>query len=318
MSRIRRISLVGVIAVLALLMLPGCALQTNDRGGQPAGNGWYIRLNVRAPTAPKAITVNECPVTALAIEVRDPDDAVLQTIDWQVAQGPKSYVVPVQQQGEYDIEVTHIGSNNGVTVQVAENATFNIQAMMITVIDIVPGGIGAINVKPGEGGGGEAEYLISFKFDGTPFTFAEGVLDAPWGNIPFGFMEAWPSNRGVIDRMVMMSLPAGLPMDTFDPSLGLGIAIIGQPVAGTTYDFVDGYSGLHDVSYGTPDIGYAIMFKDGELGTGTVTVTKAEGLGGVIEGTFSATVREDNAARTPHSISDGAFRVKWVEPLLQP
>ena len=61
-----------------------------------------------------------------------------------------SYLIPVTKQGEHEIVVTHIGEENGEVVEVEESATFNIQAMIITIIDIIPGCIGVINVDPGD------------------------------------------------------------------------------------------------------------------------------------------------------------------------
>ncbi len=125
----------------------GCSLLLRDASGVPASDGWYIKLQIKAPAASKGITVTEYQVTDLQIEVRDPEDAVLQTIDWEAADGAKSYLIPVNQLGEYEIAVTHVGQKNGQSVEATESATFNIQAMVITVIDITPGCIGVIKVE---------------------------------------------------------------------------------------------------------------------------------------------------------------------------
>jgi hypothetical protein len=105
-------------------------------------------LNVSVPATPRTIVATEYQVTGLDIEVRDPDDKVLKTIAWQAEDGSKSYLIPVEQQGKHEIRVTHIGEKNGTTVETTESATFDIKPMVITVIDIVPGSIGMINVKP--------------------------------------------------------------------------------------------------------------------------------------------------------------------------
>ena len=65
-------------------------------------------------------------------------------------------MIPVKQQGEHHIEVTHFGERDGEQVQATESAAFSIQAMKITVIDVVPGCIGMIRVvgeEPSGGGG---------------------------------------------------------------------------------------------------------------------------------------------------------------------
>ena len=149
MSRMRKVLLLSSLAMLVLFLGFGCSLLLRDAGGVPASDGWYIKLQIKAPAASKGITVTEYQVTGLQIEVRDPEDEVLQTINWEAEDGSKSYLVPVNQLGQYEIEVTHIGEQSGQTVEATESAVFNIQAMVITVIDIVPGCIGLIKVEPG-------------------------------------------------------------------------------------------------------------------------------------------------------------------------
>jgi hypothetical protein len=50
----------------------------------------------------------------------------------------------VKQLGQHRIEVTHFGEREGEQVQASESASFDIRAMKITVIDILPGCIGMI------------------------------------------------------------------------------------------------------------------------------------------------------------------------------
>jgi hypothetical protein len=100
--------------------------------------------------ASKGITVTEFEVIALQILVRDPAGELLQSIDWQFAEGPQTYTVPVRQAGVHQLEVTHFGELNGESVQATESAPVDIRAMVITVIDIVPGSIGVIDIEGGE------------------------------------------------------------------------------------------------------------------------------------------------------------------------
>ncbi len=144
MSRIRKILSFGSLAALALLLAFGCSLLQRDAAVQASG-GWYIKLQVQAPGS-KGITVTDFSVTGLNIQVRDPAGEVLKTIDWAVADGTQTYTVPVKQMGEHHLEVTHFGERDGQTVQATESAAISIQAMKITVIDIVPGCIGVIRV----------------------------------------------------------------------------------------------------------------------------------------------------------------------------
>jgi hypothetical protein len=147
MSRKKVRLLVGMVAV-ALLLVLGCSLQLKSDSGRPGVNGWYIQLNVGAPTA-KAITVKEFDVTGLEIQVLDPDGETLQTVSWDAPEGPQSYLIPVTRTGQHRIVVTHLGERDGEAVQAIESATFAVAAMVITVIDIVPGSIGVIDIEPG-------------------------------------------------------------------------------------------------------------------------------------------------------------------------
>ncbi len=150
----RKVRLAGSVVLLVLLLGFGCSLLQRD-AAVPASGGWYIKLQVQAPGS-KGITVSDFNVTGLNIQVRDPAGEVLQSIDWAAAQGTQTYMVQVKQVGEHHIEVTHFGERNGEAVQATESAAFSIQAMKITVIDVVPGCIGMIRFEGEEpsGGGG--------------------------------------------------------------------------------------------------------------------------------------------------------------------
>jgi hypothetical protein len=146
MTRRRVISFGGMV-LLTLLLAFGCSLLPREDGGAVAD--WYIKLQIQAP-ASKGITVSDCNVTGMNIQVRDPQGEVLKTIDWAVAEGAQTYLVAVKQQGEHQLEVTHFAERDGQQVQALESAAFNIQAMKITVIDIVPGGLGLVWITPGQ------------------------------------------------------------------------------------------------------------------------------------------------------------------------
>lgn len=141
----RKVLLLGGVALLTLAF--GCSLLPKEN--VPEGDGWYIKLRIQAPASSKGITVSEFEVTGLNIQVRDPAGEVLKSIAW--APGDAStYLVAVKQLGQHQIEVTHYGERNGEQVQASENALFNIRAMKITMIDIVPGCIGMINITSNE------------------------------------------------------------------------------------------------------------------------------------------------------------------------
>ena len=143
MIRGKMILLAGATA-LALVLIAGCSLLPREEAG--AALGYSIKLRIQTPATAKGITVGEFDVTGLHIEVLDLAEQSLASIDWTVGEGAKSYDVPVPQPGEYRIVVTHLGGSEEAPVQATEEAAFEIRAMKITVIDIVPGGIGLILV----------------------------------------------------------------------------------------------------------------------------------------------------------------------------
>lgn len=146
MSKMKNATLVTGVVLLVMAMLFGCSLLPQDGVEE---SGWHIKLNINHPAAAKAITVTEHDVTGLSVEVYDPEDQLIDTIVWEADEGPMSYLIPVTQEGEHKIVVTHISEENGEVVEATESNTFNIQAMIITVIDITPGFIGVINVQAG-------------------------------------------------------------------------------------------------------------------------------------------------------------------------
>jgi len=141
MTRGKMILLAGATA-LALMLAYGCSLLPREESG--AALGYSIKLRIQTPAAAKGITVGEFDVTGLHIEVLDPAEQVLVSIEWVASDGPTRYDVPVPQPGLYRIVVTHMGGSEEDPVQATEEAAFEIRAMKITVIDVVPGGIGLV------------------------------------------------------------------------------------------------------------------------------------------------------------------------------
>jgi len=137
MSR-RKLWLLGSLAILALLSAAGCPLELKKAG--------FIRLQIDPTGSSKGIAVADFEVTGLRIRVRDAAGKIMETIDWAAIEGPRSYLVPVKQGGEYEIEVIHFGEHEGEAVQTTEREAFEVQAMRITMIHIVPGCIGLIRI----------------------------------------------------------------------------------------------------------------------------------------------------------------------------
>jgi photosystem II stability/assembly factor-like uncharacterized protein len=172
-----KIVLLGGVAALALVLAAGCSLLPRENVAE--GGGWYIKLRIQAAAASKGITVDELDVTGMAIQVLGPGEDVLQSIDWKKADGSQEYLVALPQPGEYGLEVTHFAERGGEPVQTTESASFEIRAMKITVIDVVPGGIGLIWIE-GQGVPPSpalvAEYLFSGNTDDTSGNGHHGLI----------------------------------------------------------------------------------------------------------------------------------------------
>ena len=147
MTKVERMLGLAGILMLALVLLFGCARLFWNTTGQ---SGWYIRLNIGDPAA-KAIGVEEYDVTEVYVELFEEGETVpFHTVSWDAGDGAISELIPVSGAGEYRIEVTHISENGGEPVEAMESATFTIQSMVITVIEVIPGCVGVIDVEPGE------------------------------------------------------------------------------------------------------------------------------------------------------------------------
>jgi hypothetical protein len=157
MSRIKRIIVIPGFALLIIVMLFGCARLYWSIDEQEGG---YIRLNVGDPGA-KGIGVDYYDVTGVFITVYDPEEAELATFQWDAEEGPQSYLVQVNTTGTYEVVVTHISDDDGEVVEATETAEIEIEEMVITVIDIIPGAIGTIEVD-GQPTGDPWAWLYDF------------------------------------------------------------------------------------------------------------------------------------------------------------
>lgn len=126
------------ILAAAALLAAGCPLLLE---------GGLIRLQIDTAAESRGIAAGELEVTGLRIRVCDPAGGNLETISWDPAEGSRSYLILVKPAGECEIEVTHVGEQEGEAVQAAESEVCEVQARRITVIDIVPGCIGVIRIQ---------------------------------------------------------------------------------------------------------------------------------------------------------------------------
>jgi hypothetical protein len=143
MSKVKRVLGLAGIVLLALALLFGCARLFWGTTGQ---SGWYIQLNIGDPES-KAISVEEYDVTQVDVGIFAPGETLaFYTLTWYAGDDPVSELIPVSEQGEYEIQVTQVADNNGEPVEAKESASFNIAAMVITVINVTPGAVGVIAV----------------------------------------------------------------------------------------------------------------------------------------------------------------------------
>ncbi len=141
MTKVRGTLKIAFLAGAVFLIVVACVPPVGTVSGK-----WYMQFSVSAPAA-KGLSVTQYSVTGLTIVVKDPGGVVIQTITWAAADGTQTYDVPVSQAGHYEVDVTHIGVQNGQTIQASESATFDIEPMKITQITIIPGQIGTITVQ---------------------------------------------------------------------------------------------------------------------------------------------------------------------------
>ncbi|MBN1835273.1 MAG: hypothetical protein JW820_05435 [Spirochaetales bacterium] len=139
-----------LIVLLAIpLLVLACLGPTGPEGEEsdwPGGDGGYLELTVDNPPTPRLIQVHEYNVTSLEIQVFDPAGNLIQEILWLPAEGSKTYRIPAQREGEYEIVVTHVSTEAQEEIRATESEKFYIQRMKITVVDIIPGVIGFINI----------------------------------------------------------------------------------------------------------------------------------------------------------------------------
>ena len=146
MSGIKKILTISAFILLIMAVLLGCPMLLKD---STVESGQYIELNIGSEAVAKAITVTEYDVTKLEVEIYDPQGALIDDFSWYPDEGQQSYLIPVAEEGKHEIVVTHISDDNGTVIEAEESAFFNIEAMVITAINIVPGLIGYIDISPG-------------------------------------------------------------------------------------------------------------------------------------------------------------------------
>jgi predicted small secreted protein len=146
----------------------------------------------------------------------------------------------------------------------------------------------------GTGGGGDVDYKVEFKLDGTQYSLTGGYNDLS------GPPEGAYKSREAATYTLMYATPAGAS----DTSEFLEICIPGTET-GTYQDGTAGFGW---------DFNYDGVVYEADPGKNdfSISLTKIEPVGGVIEGTFSGTASTPPGGET-YSITDGFFRVTRLE-----
>ena len=133
------------LKLMVILLLPLLTLSCPSPFG-PGRDSGMIELTIDKPDTPRLIQVREYTVTSLEIQVFDPAGDLIQEIEWLATEGSRTYRVPARVLGEYEIVVTHVSAAEKPEVRATESEKFFIQAMKITIVDVIPGAIGNINI----------------------------------------------------------------------------------------------------------------------------------------------------------------------------
>jgi hypothetical protein len=132
------------LAVLTLLIISSCSLASQD-----VMTGIGVSLYIDDDSLSRYISAKEFDVTSLDIAIKDGDTTLFE-VTWTPYGDWNRKFIPLLYGGSFDIEVTHHGEKAGETVSVTESAKFRYNAGIITIIRIVPGMVGVINIEPGE------------------------------------------------------------------------------------------------------------------------------------------------------------------------
>ena len=255
MSGIKKVLTMSVLILLIMAVLIGCPMLLKD---STIKSGQYIELNIGSDSAAKAIKVTEYDVTKLEIEIYDPQGVLIDDFSWYPDEGQQSYLIPVTVEGEHEIVVTHISDENGTVIEAVESAFFNIEAMIITAINIIPGFIGYIDITPGSEGISEEDGTLTVSLTGisapdgtfTPMgLFPEG---ADMSGDPMLLIVAMGGDPGLIGGAVSSTMCVP---NTQIPWIGTG---------GTTYDlyiWVDMNGNLEFGAY-MPEPGIDLQLTD--------------------------------------------------------
>ena len=140
MRTMQKSLLLSGVALLSLVFLFSCSLLWEEPAAET-----QILLEIGPPS--RMVTVTEYEVTSLVIQVFGPDESLVFEAEWDPDDGATSEMIPIEEPGEHTIAVTHIGECDGEDFEATEYLPFTIEAMTITVINIIPRMVGAVVVE---------------------------------------------------------------------------------------------------------------------------------------------------------------------------
>jgi hypothetical protein len=133
-----------VVSVLTLLMVSACGMLFEG-----LEKGYNLVLTVQRQSPGRAVTVDYHDVTRLEMEVRRTETSgILQQFSWAPGDDDNRFIVNLGATGEYVLKVTHFYKGGGVEKPAEEWAKFKIKSYIITMINIMPGAVGAIEILP--------------------------------------------------------------------------------------------------------------------------------------------------------------------------
>jgi|GEM_PF-6285997 len=136
----KRKILYGLAALIILIMFYSCSLLP---GGLEQG---AIALKIGVPSGSRAIVLKEYDVESLDVTVTGPEGEILKELQWLPPDSIRC-LIPGVGPGTYTITVVHNGVNGDSELSVTEEETFELRAMKITTVSVVPGLLASLYVE---------------------------------------------------------------------------------------------------------------------------------------------------------------------------
>jgi hypothetical protein len=236
-----------VAALLSLVFIAfSCGQLTLIGPGNPSVYGGKLELNIEpgAGFNVRGITSQEFEVTALDVSITClASETEVFALNW-VPGDETTYLIDLDEEGEYEVVVLHQGAENGQTVQLVESLVVDIVRMKITTITIIPGFVAQVIIDSG------TVYTATvIEVYGNTIEYGEG----PWG--------ARLENTYVLD--VTDQILYIVPNDEIEPITG---ELLTDRVSLYTCDQETGARGAYtrtDGGNGSPNLlGHTVAFFD--------------------------------------------------------